>query len=146
MKVQSLMAITIGLQQVAQVVNKDSAVSILFLSKAQTKLATSLGISTAVAKGFMIAITGGLVGGLMALMALFDKLSQKRKEDEEKTKEQTKAQEEFYKTIGDNAAKSLTEFTILQQQYSKIGDTFAEKNKFLQENKKKYEELGLAIS
>lgn len=145
MKVQSLMAITIGLQQVAQVVNKDSAVSILFLSKAQTKLATSLGISTAAAKVFMIAITGGLVIGLMALMALFEKLSQKRKEDEEKTKEQTKAQEEFYKTIGDNAAKSLTEFTILQQQYSKIGDTFAEKNKFLQENKKKYEELGLAI-
>jgi len=145
LKVQSLMAITIGLQQVAQVVNKDSAVSILFLSKAQTKLATSLGISTAAAKAFMIAITGGLVIGLMALMALFDKLSQKRKEDEEKTKEQTKAQEEFYKTIGDNAAKSLTEFTILQKQYNKVGDTFAEKNKFLQENKKKYEELGLAI-
>lgn len=145
MKVQSLMAITIGLQQVAQVVNKDSAVSILFLSKAQTKLATSLGISTAAAKAFMIAITGGLVIGLMALMALFDKLSQKRKEDEEKAKEQTKAQEEFYKTIGDNAAKSLTEFTILQKQYNKVGDTFAAKNKFLQENKKKYEELGLAI-
>ena len=145
LKVQSLMAITIGLQQVAQVVNKDSAVSILFLSKAQNALATSLGISAAAAKVFMIAITGGLVIGLMALMNLFDKLSQKRKEDEEKTKEQTKAQEEFYKTIGDNAAKSLTEFTILQKQYNKVGDTFAAKNKFLQENKKKYEELGLAI-
>ena len=78
----------------------------------------------------------------MALMALFDKLSQKRKEDEEKTKEQTKAQEEFYKTIGDNAAKSLTEFTILQQQYSKIADTFEEKNKFLQKNKKEIWRIG----
>ncbi|MDD4685130.1 MAG: hypothetical protein PHD45_07855 [Bacteroidales bacterium] len=145
LKVQSLMAITIGLQQVSQVVNKNNAVSVLFLSKAQNALAKSFGISAAAAKVFMVAITGGLVIGLMALMALFDKLSQKRKEDKEKTEEQAKAQEEFYKTIGNNAAKSLTEFTILQKQYNKVGDTFAAKNKFLQENKKKYEELGLAI-
>ena len=79
MKVQSLMAITIGLNQIAQVVNKDTALSMVFLSAAQNKLAVSLGISAAAAKAFMIAITGGLVIALMALMALFDKLSQKKR-------------------------------------------------------------------
>lgn len=145
LKVQSLMAITIGLQQVAKVVNKDSYVSTLWLEKGYVKLAASMNISAAAAKGLTLALGGFLVAGIIALMSWLDKLSQKRKEDEEKTKEQTKAQEEFYKTIGDNAAKQITSLTLLQKEWTNLGNSIQEKSNFINKHKKDFEELGVAI-
>ena len=69
----------------------------------------------------------------------------KRKEDEEKTKEQTKAQEEFYKTIGDNAAKQIALFTELRTKYKQLSDTLTSKNKFIKENQKSFDDLGISI-
>lgn len=144
LKVQSLMAITIGLQQISQVLNKDSAVSVLFLSKAQRALATSLGISTVAAKAFMIAITGGLVIGLTALMALYEKLKSKKEANKKATEELKEKEIEFYKSVGDAAAKNLTSILMLQEKY-KDTKTLEEKNKFLKKHTKTYEELGVAV-
>lgn len=144
LKVQSLMAITIGLQQISQVLNKDSAVSILFLSKAQKTLATSLGISTVAAKAFMIAITGGLVIGLTLLMSLFEKLKAKKEANKKATEELKEKEIEFYKSVGDAAAKNLTSILMLQEKY-KEAKTFEEKNKFLKKHTKVYEELGVSV-
>lgn len=144
LKVQSLMAITIGLQQISHVLNKDSAVSILFLSKAQRTLATSLGISTVAAKAFMIAITGGLVVGLTLLMSLFEKLKAKKEANKKATEELKEKEIDFYKSVGDAAAKNLTSILMLQEKY-KDAKTFEEKNKFLKKHIKTYEELGVSV-
>ncbi|MFV0501725.1 MAG: hypothetical protein ACK5MH_09075 [Bacteroidales bacterium] len=143
-KVQSLMAITIGLQQVAVVLNKDSAVSILFLSKAQNTLATSLRISAIAAKAFMIAITGGLVVGLTLLMSLFEKLKVKKEANKKTTEELKEKEIDFYKSVGDTASKNLTSILMLQEKYKDI-KTLEEKNKFLKKHTKAYEDLGVSV-
>ena len=76
-RLQSVMAITMGVQQAFNALNKDSAFRLKLVSKAtdmwtaaNTNLATSLGISTAAAKLLMGTLTLGvsvLIGGLIAL-------------------------------------------------------------------------------
>ena len=76
-RLQSVMAITMGIQQAFNALNKDSAFRLKLVSKAtdmwtaaNTNLATSLGISTAAAKLLMGTLTLGvsvLIGGLIAL-------------------------------------------------------------------------------
>ena len=76
-RLQSVMAITMGVQQAFNALNKDSAFRLKLVSKAtdmwtaaNTSLATSLGISTAAAKLLMGTLTLGvsvLIGGLIAL-------------------------------------------------------------------------------
>lgn len=76
-RLQSVMAITMGIQQAFNALNKDSAFRLKLVSKAtdmwtaaNTSLATSLGISTAAAKLLMGTLTLGvsvLIGGLIAL-------------------------------------------------------------------------------
>lgn len=76
-RLQAVMAITMGIQQAFNALNKDSAFRLKLVSKAtdmwtaaNTSLATSLGISTAAAKVLMGTLTLGvsvLIGGLIAL-------------------------------------------------------------------------------
>ena len=76
-RLQAVMAITMGIQQAFNALNKDSAFRLKLVSKAtdmwtaaNTSLATSLGISTAAAKLLMGTLTLGvsvLIGGLIAL-------------------------------------------------------------------------------
>lgn len=76
-RLQAVMATTMGIQQVFNALNKDSAFRLKLVSKAtdmwtaaNTNLATSLGISTAAAKLLMGTLTLGvsvLIGGLIAL-------------------------------------------------------------------------------
>lgn len=76
-RLQAVMAITMGIQQAFNALNKDSAFRLKLVSKAtnmwtvaNANLATSLGISTAAAKVLMGTLTLGvsvLIGGLIAL-------------------------------------------------------------------------------
>lgn len=76
-RLQAVMAITMGIQQAFNALNKDSAFRLKLVSKAtnmwtvaNANLATSLGISTAAAKLLMGTLTLGvsvLIGGLIAL-------------------------------------------------------------------------------
>ena len=92
-KVQSLMAITIGLEQVSKTLNKDSYFSLVLLKQgkellagAELKLAGALGVSTVAAKAFMAAITGGLTVALGAIIYLVSKFVSKQQEAKEETR------------------------------------------------------------
>jgi hypothetical protein len=67
-KVQGSMALVNGLQQVATVLNKDSAFSIIFLSKAKAALSTVIGTTTGALKLFRIALIATGIGALVALI------------------------------------------------------------------------------
>ena len=86
-KVQSLMAITIGLQQVAKTLNKDSYTQLVLVRKAkelltvaETKFATALGISNVAAKALMATLTLGLSVAITAAIALISKFISKNRE------------------------------------------------------------------
>lgn len=104
-KVQSVMAITMGLQQVMNTLNKDSQFRIYTLAKAKTvlsaanvKLATSLKISNTAAKALMIGGIGVLIVGVASLISWYEKLNAKKKENKAISKEvQKETQNELVK-------------------------------------------------
>lgn len=79
-RLQAVMAITMGMQQTFNALNKDSAFSTIALTKAKKLwtavnigLAESLGISTAAAQALMATVTLGLSVAIVGLIALWNK-------------------------------------------------------------------------
>jgi len=199
-KVQSVMAITIGLQQVAQTLNKDSAFQLVTLNglkewwagvvtkstiaetaetvattantAAQTANATATGAATAsqaantVATGAQataatagtvaniglagafslvgtaiksIPVFGWILAGISALIGLYSYFSSTAREAK-------KAQEEFSKSLIEGCYKPIGTIEMLSTKYAQLGDDMAAKQKFIEQNKKAFDELGVAVN
>lgn len=96
-RVQSVMAITMGLQQVFNTLNKDSAFRLVtvvkmknLLTAANTRLAVALGISTGAAQALMATLTLGLSAVITGIIVLWDKYSDAQEKAAEKAKERVK--------------------------------------------------------
>lgn len=198
-KVQSLMAITIGLQQVQQALNKDSAFQLVTINSlkewwanvvaqataaetaetvatgantiAQTANAVATGTATGaqaantVATGAQAAaatagtaaniglagafrlvgvaiksipVFGWIVAGISALIGLYSFFSSKAREAK-------KAQEEFSKALIDGCYKPIGTIENLSVKYNQLGDDMAAKQKFVEQNKKVFDELGVSV-
>lgn len=191
-KVQSAMSVTIGLQQVAQTLNKDSAfmqVTVNGLKEwwarvtgkaaiaetaetAATKINTAAQAENTITKGANAAATEGqtivakkgilanlglagafrtlsaaiksipvfgwIAAGITALIAVYAIFTNKAKKAK-------KAQEEFAKSVVDNAYKPIGAIEELSIKYEKLGNDMAAKKKFLEENRKAFDELGVSI-
>lgn len=145
-KVQSVMAITIGLQQVAQTLNKDSSFMLHTVRKAkelltvaEIKFAAALGISTVAAKALMATLTLGLSVAITATITLIDKIISKNNESK-------KAQEEFSNAIVEGCYKSVAKIEGLSAKYTALGNNIKEKEQFIKDNKKAFDELGVSIT
>ena len=123
-RVQSVMAITMGLQQVFNALNKDSAFRLVTVTKvkelltaANYRLATSLGISTAAATALMATLTLGLSVAITALIVAWEKLSSAQEEAARKAQEMVEIESggraEMIKTKFeiDRTCESLKNFT-----------------------------------
>ena len=214
LKVQSLMAITIGLQQVQQTLDKDSAFRLVTLSglkevwakmvaaatgaevaetaatttetAAETANATATAAATAAknaksiaSKGAAVAsgvetaaqtaqtgaavagtaanitlagafravgvaiksipVFGWIAAGISALVGVISIFSKK-------SREAKKAQEEFSKSMIENSYKPIGRIHQLSDAWVALGDNIEEKKKFIEGNRKAFEELGVAVS
>ena len=123
-RVQSVMAITMGLQQVFNALNQDSAFRLVtvtrvkdFLTAANYRLATSLGISNAAATALMATLTLGLSVAVTALIVAWDRLSSAQEEAARKAQEmveiESSGRAEMIKTKFeiDQTCESLRNFT-----------------------------------
>lgn len=144
-KVQSLMAITIGLQQVAKTLNKDSYTQLVLVRKAkelltvaETKFATALGISNVAAKALMATLTLGLSVAITAAIALISKFISKNREAK-------KAQEEFNSKVVETAVEPIAAINELAYAWNKLGNDMNAKNKFIEDNKDRFDDLGFSI-
>lgn len=128
-RVQSVLAITIGLQQVMNALNKDSAFRLVtvvkmknLLAAANTRLAASLGISTAAASALMATLTLGLSAVITGLIVLWDRYADSQEEAAAKAKERVEIEKagraQMIKTRFeiDSTVKSLKEFTGTKEQ------------------------------
>lgn len=128
-RVQSVLAITMGLQQVMNALNKDSAFRLVtvvkmknMLTAANTRLATSLGISTAAASALMATLTLGLSAVITGLIVLWNKYSDSQEEAAAKAKERVEIEKDgraqMIKTRFeiDSTLKSLREFNGTKEQ------------------------------
>lgn len=144
-RVQSVMAITMGLQQVFNTLNKDSAFRLVtvvkmknLLTAANTRLAVSLGISTAAAQALMATLTLGLSVVITGLIIAWDRYSDAQEKAAAKAKELVEIESEGRAQMIKNrfelneTIRSLKEFTGSQEEEKskveelnrKYGDTF----------------------
>ena len=172
LKVQSLMSITMGLQQVANTLNKDSYFSVVILSNIRAKynaeLAKSTGAlattataqtaenaaaiagtaaNTGLAASFRavgaaiksIPVFGWIAAAIGAIIAVAAKFIKKSQEARAELKKQREAVAE---TARDNVAK----ITELSNAWNQLGDDLNAKKRFIQENKKALDELGVSVN
>ncbi|MFA5647509.1 MAG: hypothetical protein WC951_04290 [Bacteroidales bacterium] len=145
-KVQSLMAITIGLQQVSETLNKDSYFNLKILKKgkellalAEMKVATAMGVSTVAARALMATLTLGLSVAITGAIILINKLVSRQAEARKK-------QEEFNKAVAEAAYKPVMAINKLSSEWQALGDNMEAKEKFVRNNQKAFEELGVSIT
>ena len=205
-KVQSVMAITIGLQQVSEALNKDSAFTLVTLrgvkewwanavakataaetaettataanttattantaakvanagasgtaSTAHTANAGALAAETVAAKAGTVAnltlagafrtvgiaiktipVFGWVVAGISALIAIISHFVGKANEAK-------KAAKEFGDAVAENAYKPIGSIMQLSNEWDKLGNNLAAKEKFIDENRQRFDELGVAV-
>lgn len=118
-RLQAVMATTIGIQQVAQTLNKDSYFSILVLqgakkkwASAQALLNTQLGIGVGLSKALMVSGIGLLLAGIAALAVQYDKWRKKQAE--------VNALKQEYIDIEVDTAKAMANEKIKLEQLHKI--------------------------
>ncbi|MCI1646916.1 MAG: hypothetical protein LKI39_07815 [Bacteroides sp.] len=145
MKVQSLMAMTIGLQQVAETLNKDSYFNVVLLTKAKLmyaaavdRVSVSLGISTVAAQALMATLTLGLSVAITAIIAGISAFASR-------SQEAKKATEEFNKSVVDLAGKPVATIQELSVAWSQLGDNIKAKEKFIEDNSEKFKSLGVSV-
>lgn len=205
-KVQSVMAITIGLQQVSEALNKDSAFTLVTLrgvkewwanavakataaetaettataanttattantaakvanagasgtaSTAHTANAGAMAAETVAAKAGTVAnltlagafrtvgiaiktipVFGWIVAGISALIAIISHFVGKANEAK-------KAAKEFGDSVAENAYKPIGSIMQLSNEWDKLGNNLAAKEKFIDENRQRFDELGVAV-
>lgn len=144
-RVQSVMAITMGLQQVFNTLNKDSAFRLVtvvkmknLLTAANTRLAVALGISTGAVQALMATLTLGLSAVITGLVVAWDRYSDAQEKAAEKAREMAKIESDgraqMIKTRFEieSTLASLKEFTGTREEEkakvkelnSKYGETF----------------------
>lgn len=145
LKVQSLMSITIGLQQVANTINKDSAFMLTTVAKAKellaaatNKLTIALGGSTIAAKALIATLTLGLSVAITVIIAALSKLQSKQAEAK-------KAQEEFNKKVSEAAGKPVAAYRALQTEWISLSGSLKEREKWVQDNADNFKELGFSV-
>lgn len=128
-RVQSVMAVTMGLQQVFNTLNKDSAFRLVTVRKAKdlltaanTRLAVSLGISNAAATALMATLTLGLSLVVTGLVVAWNKYSDAQEKAAEKARElveiESSGRAQMVKTRFeiDNTVRTLKDFTGTKEQ------------------------------
>ena len=155
-RLQGVMAVTNGLTKIQAALQKESAMMIGIINiqkKAQaaaealdTKMKTGNIAATkaatvaqkalnAVAKAHPFMLLAGAIGAVVGAFSLFGRGASKAAEDQKKLAEQS----------GQTMGSLMTTYTILQEEWKNLS-TEQEKSDWLENNKDKFNELGIAIN
>lgn len=130
-KLNGLMAVTNSLQEVNEALTNKSSAAYKALNTVFKALNTTMGK----------AAFGAVTVALTALIYLYDKYKEKLEEIKKKLEEQKR-----YTDIGNDAVvKAQAKLMLLQDAYSKVGKTMAEKEKFLKKNASSFSALGVEV-
>lgn len=172
LRVQSLMSITMGLQQVANTLNKDSYFSVVILAKIRAaynaELAKSTGAlaaTTAAQTAENVSATAGTVAntGLAAsfravgaaiksipvfgwIAAAIGAIIAVAAKFIKQAREAKKAITDFQNAVAEGAAPAIGAVTELAGAWAKLGDNIKAKEQFLKDNKARLDQLGVSIT
>jgi hypothetical protein len=151
-KLQATMTMMNGLQQVANMLNKDNAASIFIKTAAQKAYNIVVGTSTGALKAFRIALAATGIGLAVVAVALlvenWDKLTKAIGLSNDSVKEKAKEFENYIETVKRveeshrNLERSIEDITlILAKEKGQISETGAEFQKIMLERKRALEDL-----
>lgn len=146
-RLQGVMAITMGLQQAYDTLNKDSAFRLVTVAKAKDlltaangRLAVALGISTAAATALMAVLTVGLSLVVTGLIVAWNKYSEAQEKAAAKTKEFVDALQSAGREYGENRVR----LSKLKEEWDGLTSDDS-KRKWIEENREEFEKLDVAI-
>ena len=152
LKVQALMSITMGLQQVANALNKDSAFMLVTVAKAKellsaatNRLTVALGGSVVAAKALMATLTFGLSVAITAAIYLWDKYSSKAKDATKANEEAKKVFDEYHKSTASKSADLVGKYQRLRDEYNNLKSA-AEKQEWIKNNASEFDSLSLSVN
>lgn len=145
-KVQSMIAITMGLQEAQNALHAASAFRVGLMSKAtqlwtkaNVNLASALNISTVAAKRLMIVATGGLALAITGIIALVDQLHSKKKAA-------LQQDQKIANLVSSSIGQQIANYEKLRKSYNSLGNDIKAKQVYISENKKRFDELGVSIN
>lgn len=156
-KMQSVMAVMMGMQQMANAVHSTSAFRMVTCRKvtelwtaAQNRLTVAYGLSTVAAKAFMAAATMGIgviIGGVIsAISNLIDKHHEQKKAQEEAKKAEEDAQKAIRQQVANSIASQLVSYRKLQAEWKTLNGSTQKQRKFIQDNAKAFKDLGVRVT
>lgn len=152
LKVQAFMSITMGLQQVANALNKDSAFMLVTVAKAKellsaatNRLTVALGGSVVAAKALMATLTFGLSVAITAAIYLWDKYSSKAKDATKANEEAKKVFDEYHKSTASKSADLVGKYQRLRDEYNNLKSA-AEKQEWIKNNASEFDSLSLSVN
>ena len=120
-RLQAVMAVTIGITQVANALDKDQYLNVVIITKAkeffaaaELKVAAAMGVSTVAARVMMATLTLGLSVAITAVVVMFEKWSSKQDELKKKQEEMSKFQNELRKSISEGYAGEESKIQALR--------------------------------
>ena len=144
-KVQSLLAITIGLQQLQQTVSSTSAFRLHTVTRATqlytgaiSRLSVALGISNVAAKVLLGTLTAGLSVAIGWAITAIDRLVTRQREAEE-------AARAFSRSVAEGVSSQIAKYEQLRQEYVTLEGDEGRRQTFVEEHKKTFDELGVSI-
>lgn len=144
-KVQSLLAITIGLQQLQQTVSSTSAFRLHTVTRATqlytgaiSRLSVALGISNVAAKVLLGTLTAGLSVAIGWAITAIDRLVTRQREVEE-------AARAFSRSVAEGVSSQIAKYEQLRQEYVTLEGDEGRRQTFVEEHKKTFDELGVSI-
>lgn len=162
-KMQSVMGVLIGMQQVANTLHSTSTFRLRTLkavtdlwNAANTKAAAGLrllgvsaGVANVAAKALMATLSLGLSVAIGAVIGLMNKLANKNAEARKKAEESAKAQQEAFEKYADAVSSKssgvLSKLEALRQKYVKLGDDLKARKKFIADNADAFNDLGVQV-
>lgn len=152
-RMQSLMAITIGLQQVSTTVSKQGAVMIgieamqrAAAAKAAQMQAKGTVAATIAQKAFnVVAKANPYVLLATALITVVGALYAFSKGAKKASDEMKKFNESLNESIAESASKSVEQVTRLSNAWNKLGDDMKAKQRFIEENTESFKQLGVNV-
>ena len=145
-KMQSLMAITIGLQQVQNTLHQTSAFRIQTVTKAKqlwtaatNGLTAALGLSNVAAKALMGTLTLGLSVAIGAAINWIDKYVAKQREAKD-------AEQKLNESIAENSSQQIANYEKLRVSYTALGNDIKAKEQFIRDNQDAFKQLGVSIN
>lgn len=156
-KMQSVMAVMMGVQQVSNTLHATSAFRVVTCRRAtelwtaaQNRLTAALRLSSAASKAMLATMTMGASLIATGVIAAISKLVSKYREKTEAQKEARKAEEETMKSVRSSVAGSvasqLVAYRKLQKAWNDLSGNIAKQKKFVTDNAEEFRKLGVRVN